>query len=285
MTNSQILASGPGWWVRDVVCTAGPRDPAFEERHGSACIALVTAGTFNYRSPHGAAVLAPGALLLGNHGDCFECGHEHSTGDRCLAFHYEPARLEATVAALPGARRTAFAAPCLPPLAPLTRLLAAAEAARDEAEPSALEELAWRIAGAVVSTTSGSTGRARHTPSGRDVRRVADALRRIEDDATESLSLAELAAGAATSPYHFLRVFRALVGMTPHQYVLHTRLHRAAVRLRRTDEPISTIAFDVGFNDLSSFNHRFRRVIGVSPGAYRAGRGSPLRRPDRSGAA
>jgi len=272
MTSSQILASGQGWWVRDVVCTAGPHDPAFEERHGSACIALVTAGTFNYRSRHGAAVLVPGALLLGNHGDCFECGHEHSTGDRCLAFHFEPAWLEAAVAALPGARRAGFAAPCLPPLAALTGLLAAVEATRDDADTAAFEELAVRLAGAVVATTSASPARARQAPSARDVRRVAEALRRIEDDASERLSLAELAADAATSPYHFLRVFRALVGMTPHQYVLHTRLHRAAVRLRRTDEPISAIAFDVGFNDLSTFNHRFRRLIGVSPGAYRAAR-------------
>ena len=270
MTSSQILASGPGWWVRDVVCTAGPHDPAFEERHGSACVAVVTAGTFNYRSPHGVAVLAPGALLLGNHGDCFECGHEHSTGDRCLAFHYEPVQIETIAASVPGVRRAVFALPRLPPLAPLSSLLAAIEAARDDADAAALDELAVRIGAAAVASANGDAARARRTPSSRDVRRVADALRRIEDDTGETLSLAELASDAATSPYHFLRVFRELVGMTPHQYVLHTRLHRAAVRLRRTDEAISAIAFDVGFNDLSTFNHRFRRLIGVSPGVYRA---------------
>jgi AraC family transcriptional regulator len=82
----------------------------------------------------------------------------------------------------------------------------------------------------------------------------------------------------AMSPYHFLRTFRQVVGMTPHQFVLRTRLHRAAVRLRRSDESVSAIAFDAGFNDLSTFNRRFRRVIGVSPSAYRTGRGS-LRPP------
>ena len=65
--------------------------------------------------------------------------------------------------------------------------------------------------------------------------------------------------------------------MTPHQYVLRTRLHRAAVRLRRSDETISAIAFDAGFSDLSTFNRRFRRLMGASPGAYRARgrRGAP----------
>ena len=106
-------------------------------------------------------------------------------------------------------------------------------------------------------------------PSRRDERRVTDALRRIEAQAPEQLTLADLARVAAMSPYHFLRTFRAVMGMTPYQFVLRTRLHRAAVRLRRSDASISTIAFDAGFNDLSTFNRRFRRLMGASPRAYR----------------
>ena len=275
---SHLLASGPGWLVSDVVCTAGPRDRPFEERHDAVCIAVVTEGTFQYRSAHGAAVLAPGAVLLGNEGDCFECGHEHGTGDRCLAFHFAPGHLEAIVAAVPGARRVAFAVPRLPPLPPLMPLLAAAEAARDDGDGAELEELALRLGGAVAAALSGAD-RAARPPSRRDARRVTNALRRIEAQADERLALADLAREAAMSPYHFLRTFRQVVGMTPHQFVLRTRLHRAAVRLRRPDESISAIAFEVGFNDLSTFNHRFRRVMGASPSAYRArggGAGPPI---------
>ncbi|MGB6543921.1 MAG: helix-turn-helix transcriptional regulator, partial [Xanthobacteraceae bacterium] len=108
-------------------------------------------------------------------------------------------------------------------------------------------------------------------PTRRDERRIAAALRQIEAQADAPLSLADLAGTAAMSRYHFLRTFRAVVGMTPHQYILHTRLHRAAVRLRRTSEEISTIAFAAGFNDLSTFNRRFARIVGRSPSAYRAG--------------
>jgi AraC-like DNA-binding protein len=64
--------------------------------------------------------------------------------------------------------------------------------------------------------------------------------------------------------------FRTLVGMTPHQFILHTRMKRAAVSLRRTSENVSAIAFAAGFGDLSTFNRRFQRIFGSSPSAYRA---------------
>jgi AraC-like DNA-binding protein len=264
----RLLASGPGWSVTDFVCGAGPHDAPFQEQHETACIAAVTEGSFQYRSTHGAAVLAPGALLLGNPGYCFECGHEHGTGDRCLAFNFTPDCLEAVAAAVPGARWTAFLVPRVPPLPLLAPLLADAEAARDEGATEELEELSLGLAGTVMSMFAG-TGRRAPSPSPRDQRRLTSALRRIEAEASEPLALADLAREASMSRYHFLRSFRHMVGLTPHQYVLRTRLHRAAVRLRRTTESISAIAFDVGFNDLSTFNRRFRRVMGVSPRAYR----------------
>src|SRR5262245_22261136 len=265
--SARVLASGPGWSVSDVVCTSGPRDRPVPERHDAICIAAVTHGTFQYRSTLGAAVLAPGAMLLGNHGTCYECGHEHATGDRCLAFHFTAEHLEEIAAAVAGAQRVEFAAPVLPPLPQLVPLIAAAEAARDDA--AELEELALRVPGAVTAALAGSA-RDTQAPSPQDERRVTRALRRIEASAEEPLSLPALAREAAMSRYHFLRTFRRLVGMTPHQFLLRTRLARAAVRLRRTRAPIATIAFETGFNDLSTFNRRFRRVTGMHPGAYRA---------------
>jgi AraC-like DNA-binding protein len=229
----------------------------------------VTHGTFQYRSALGAAVLAPGAVLLGNEGTCFECGHEHGSGDRCLSFHFTPDHLESIVAAVPGVRRMAFAIPRLPPLPSFMPLLAAAEVARDDGDGAQFEELALRLPGAVAAALVGARKPAR-SPSARDERRITVALRRIEAEAHEHLALTDLARDAAMSPYHFLRTFQLLVGMTPHQFVLRTRLHRAAVRLRRSDETVSAIAFDMGFGDLSTFNRRFRRVTGLSPSAYRA---------------
>jgi AraC family transcriptional regulator len=275
-TTTHGLASGPGWAVDDVICTAGPHDRPFEERHDHLCIAAVSEGTFQYRTSQGAALLVPGALLLGNHGQCFECGHEHAKGDRCLSFHFAPEFFESLVADVPGARALEFALPRLPPLQSLMALVAAAEAAREDCDQAEFEELALRLASAVVAALAGSEPEAQR-PNARHERRIIAALRRIAVEAHElahdSLSLAALAREAAMSPFHFLRAFRQIVGMTPHQYILHMRLHHAALRLVRTREPVSAIAFAAGFDDLSTFNRRFRRIMGASPGAFRAGRG------------
>ncbi|TPN88196.1 helix-turn-helix transcriptional regulator [Mesorhizobium sp. CU2] len=269
-TTEQNLASGPGWQVSDVVCTAGAGDRPFEEEHRSFCVAAVTSGTFRYRTRQGTAMLAPGAILLGSPGACYECGHEHGAGDRCLSFHFTPAYMERVATEVPGVKRLEFAAPRLPPLPALAPLLAEAEAARETGDGEAFEELGLRLAGAVVAGSD--TGPAGRAPSRRDQKRVAEAVRRIELSTEQPLSLATLADSTATSPYHFLRTFRHVVGMTPYQFLLRTRLHRAAVRLRTSDAAISTIAFDAGFNDLSTFNRRFRREMGEAPGSYRTRR-------------
>lgn len=267
---AHLLASGPGWHVSDVICAAGKGTPPFEERHDSVCIAAVMSGSFSYRSEHGAAMMTPGAILLGNADSCFECGHDHSADDRCLSFHFTPELFERLVSSVPGAFRTRFRAVQVPPLPALTPLFARGQAARDRRDQMELEELAIDLAGAVVSAAADGT-RSAEAPSHRDQKRVAEAVRWIELNSDQPASLDRMATATATSPYHFLRVFRGLTGMAPYQYLLHRRLMTAAARLRSTDEPISTIALEAGFGDLSTFNRRFRKVMGVTPGGFRRG--------------
>lgn len=265
------LAAGAGWRALDIVCSAGPGDARVEEWYDMVNIALVTDGTFNYRSAQGAATLAPGAIVLGNYGACFECGHEHSIGDRCLAFHFTPAVFEEVLSSTPGVGSAAFAPASLPPLNATARLLAGAEAARDEGDSAALEEYAFYAASLVAATAAGADVNAR-TARAADARRIAGTMRRIEADLSQTFTLTGLAREAGMSRYHFLRIFREVAGVTPHQFVLRRRMHRAAIRLRKTALPVSAIAFDEGFADLSTFNRRFRKVMGATPTAWRARR-------------
>jgi AraC family transcriptional regulator len=271
---AKLLASGTGWSVSDFVCTSGPRDPCYVEQHRTYSIALVTEGNFQYRTAQGSALMTPGSLLLGNEGACFECGHQHSRGDRCLAFHFSPEVFESVVAAVPGAKRLALAAPRLPPIPSVLAVLAAAQALREESDsgPEEFQELALRLAGAVCAALNERRSASRRPPTPRDERRIAAALRRIEAQQGARLALDTLAAEAALSPFHFLRIFEQVVGVTPGQYMLSTRLRHAAIRLRSCNDTIAAVALDCGFDDLSTFNRQFRRATGLPPGVYRTQR-------------
>src|SRR5216117_241292 len=81
-TTGRLVAGGNGWSVEDVLCTCGPGDRPFEERHTAMSIGVVVCGTFQYRSPLGRDLMTPGSFLLGNAGQCFECGR--TRGGRSL---------------------------------------------------------------------------------------------------------------------------------------------------------------------------------------------------------
>jgi AraC family transcriptional regulator len=262
------LAAGPGWRVSEVICHAGPQDRPFEELHTSVSIGAVVAGSFNYSCPEGTALLAPGSLLLGNAGGCFKCGHEHSVGDRCIAFHYHPDFFAEIAASVAGSARFRFTAAALPALRATAAPIARAAAAADGAAGIALDELVIAMAERVIGVSAGAH-EAPMAPSAHDERRISRALRHIEDNAADAIDLEALAAVACMSKYHFLRCFRRIVGVTPHQFLLRVRLQRAAVALKRSAAPVSAIAFDCGFGDLSTFNAQFRAAFGAAPKAFR----------------
>jgi AraC family transcriptional regulator len=73
------------------------------------------------------------------------------------------------------------------------------------------------------------------------------------------------------SRYHFLRAFKSVTGVTPHQWVLRARLRDAAQRLATSRSPVTEIALDAGFADLANFIRSFHAEYGVSPRRYRGG--------------
>lgn len=100
--------------------------------------------------------------------------------------------------------------------------------------------------------------------------RLRRVLEHIEARLGEDLSLAELAAVACLSPYHFSRCFKRTVGEGPQRYVLRRRVERARDMIRRTDQPLAAVAQALGFADQSHFTNAFRRETGETPARFRA---------------
>ncbi len=87
----------------------------------------------------------------------------------------------------------------------------------------------------------------------------------INEHLHQEIKLIELAAIAQMSPYHFLRLFKQSMGVTPHQYILQCRIEKAKNLLQHSELSIAEVAASVGFCDQSHFTRYFKRIVGVTP--------------------
>jgi len=269
--DSERLGEGPGWTVDHVVCSCGPADRPFDEQHDHVAIAIVTSGTFQYRGSgsNGRELMTPGSLLLGSPGQCFECGHEHGVGDRCLSFRFTPDYFDAITEGTAIRRNArAFRSLKLPPVRTLSPVIADACAALVGAADIAWEELGVRLAARAVQV-DGEVEPDRQPVAAATIERVTRTVRLIEARQDEPLTLICLAREAELSPFHYLRTFESLTGVTPHQHLMRARLRGAASRLAAGTDKVLDVALDAGFGDVSNFNRAFRTEFGVSPRAYR----------------
>jgi AraC family transcriptional regulator len=256
--------------VVDFVCTAGRTSRPYPERHATWSVAIVRRGTFVYRdaATNRAGTLHEGWLLVARPGEEFECSHDHDGGDDCTAFELDAALVEDVARTIPGGGAAALRVPVLPPSPRVSALL---ERVIDGGSVGGdVDETALRVAHAALSHAAHAAPAPVRVTAG-DRARIDAAVRRIEASAAGPLPLADLAAGVELSPFHFLRVFRRVTGVTPHRYVVGARLRRAARLLATTARPVTEIGYDAGFEDLSNFVRTFHRVVGRSPRAYRRG--------------
>jgi AraC family transcriptional regulator len=101
----------------------------------------------------------------------------------------------------------------------------------------------------------------------------ARARRRLQDyihaHLEEKITVSDLAAHVDMSPSYFSRMFKDTVGTTPYQYVVHERVREAQILLETTDASLANIALQVGFANQSHLTRQFRKVMHITPGAYR----------------
>jgi AraC family transcriptional regulator len=267
----RMLASGDGWRLHEIICRAGPSERPFEERHDGFSVSAVLDGSFTYRSDAGRGLLYPGALLLGNHGRCFECGHEHGIGDRCVSLNVDEQLFSEIAATVASNIRFRFSTASLPPSPTALPIVVQMEALASAVSPLRRDELALGLVERIVALTA-SERRLGAAPKGREAKQVVEAIRLVEGNAPRPIELSEMAKTSGMSKHHFLRVFRKLTGVTPHQYLIGARLRRAALALASSQRPVLEIALDAGFGDLSTFNKRFRTTFGLTPTQYREAR-------------
>jgi AraC-like DNA-binding protein len=259
----RTLTDGDLVRVIDYRCEAGPGDPSFIEHHDRYTVSYVREGAFGYRVGRRTHEMAPGSVLIGRPGDAYLCTHEHVCGDACLSVHLS-AEAVGTMGGLDGRWETS----ALPPLAEMMVMGELAQASADGTTDVGVDEAALMFASRFVKLARGGDGR-RLDLRPRDRRRAVEAALWLDDNAAEAVDLETTASQAGVSPFHFLRLFAGALGVTPHQYLVRARLRRAARMLAETSAPVTEIAYDSGFADLSNFVRTFRRAAGVSPGRFR----------------
>jgi AraC-like DNA-binding protein len=256
--------------VVDYRCTAQRAERPREEEHSAFSISYVRRGTFGYRFGRQAYELVPGSVLIGHAGDTYECTHDHhGGGDECLSFRLAPDIVDSITPGGGSARRELWRAGGLPPLAPLVVLGELAQSAATGQSDAAPEEIGLLLAARSLGAVSGVTLEPTRGTA-RDRRRVVEAALWIDEHAPAAIDLERAAREAGLSAFHFLRLFAGVLGVTPHQWLVRSRLRHAARLLVADDaRAITDVASDVGFADLSNFIRTFHRAAGVSPRDFR----------------
>ncbi len=105
-----------------------------------------------------------------------------------------------------------------------------------------------------------------------DPRRLPRVTEFIEAHLGEGLTIEALASEACLSPFHFARAFKAATGTAPHRYLTDRRIGRARALIAEGRLPLAEIAEECGFSSQPHFTRWFKRIVGITPGAYRGKR-------------
>jgi len=258
------LFDSPLLSVIDYRCTQTAADRPFAESHERFSLAYVRKGSFGCNARGRSFQLVAGSFLVGYPGDEYVCTHEHHDhADECLSFQLSPELVDTI-----GGPAAPWRSGALPPLAELVVLGELAQASAEHNANVTLDEVGASLAARFVETVSGKQGKvATHGTS--DRRRAVEAAQWIEANSTSEIDLAAAARTARLSPFHFLRCFSAALGVTPHQYLVRSRLRQAARLLADEERPVTDVALEVGFADLSNFVRTFHRAAKVSPREFR----------------
>jgi AraC-like DNA-binding protein len=255
--------------VSDFRCSAGPGDKPFTEQYGCHSVSYVRKGSFACHTRGRTFELVAGSILVGFPGEEYVCTHDHACGDECRSF-FLSAELVETI----GDPAQVWRIGAAPPLGELMVLGELAQAVASGRSDIGLDEVGQMFASRFVEVVSGRSRQPLEVTA-RDRRRAVETALWIDANSQRDINLDAAASQTGISPFHFLRLFANVLGVTPHQYLVRSRLRHAALLLADEDGSVTDIAYDVGFGDLSNFVRTFHRAAGISPRAFReASRGN-----------
>ncbi|TFW27633.1 AraC family transcriptional regulator [Massilia arenosa] len=302
---STILHASTTLLALDYRCDARPGDAPYPEHYRNYSVSFVRKGSFGLEYRGRRHELVAGSLLIGRVGDEYRCVHDHGhaahggahgpdhqCGDECLSFQLSPECADTL-----GLTDDSWRIGTLPPHAQTAILGQLGQAAAEGTTGIGVQEagllLAERFASLVGSrrltvpagaasalppamstnaTSTASNARiasANTSSSAADRQRAVRAALWIAAHAHTEVDLDRAAAEVHLSPFHFLRLFRRALGVTPHQYLIRARLGHAA-RLLAEGATVTDTAYSAGFQDLSNFIRTFRTAAGVPPKAFQS---------------
>ncbi len=213
----------------------------------------------------------PGSLGVMPQGRRHAVRFEGSVPVEGVALAFDPGRFESLVQSAGGKSSTTVVQSVAASPPKIEHLMRALEYESDQ--PSTpdgfgLECIATAIALA-LSQHAGATALPSKAGSRLAPRQIRAVQSYVEEHLQRSIALADLAAAAGLSSFHFLRAFKLSVGVTPCQYVLDRRMERAMSLLQSSELSIGEIGLCVGFEHSSHFTRAFRRAMGIAPSTYR----------------
>jgi AraC-like DNA-binding protein len=231
-----------------------------EERATRFAISFLERGSYTILRGRAASEFTPESVFLQRPGLEYSCRHhDRVPDDVSLSLEFAPGQVPA---AMDAASERLHLAPTNRLAYARLRLLASAAGRLDALS---FEARALETAEAAAEAARPPRARIVSGPQlARHARRIDRAREILEKRYDEPHSIVSLAGESGMSPFHFARIFRDLVGTSPHRFLVARRLD-VARRLLREGVSVTEACLAVGFVSLSHFIHRFRRAYGVSP--------------------
>lgn len=245
------------------------RDYSYDvHTHETACLAFITRGALRIRTRGSEFVARAGDLYAIDADEPHAGWPIDGEGWSLRTLYVDIRRLQASVGA--GEDGTTGSPMLAGPIirdARLTALFRGVHACSEAAGPS-LKRAERYLDFAARLIERHTRGAAAPHPAGREARAIGQARDFLDQHLDRQVRLADIAEAAGLPPFRLFRAFGRATGMSPHGYQRQARVRFAAGMIRR-GHALSDAASAAGFADQAHMTRSFRRMIGVTPGAYR----------------